>query len=182
MAHAARTLAVVLFLAVLGAEGATAATQDTRRMRRIPIPDSARRSAARAPDAGEVEIDAALPTREQCEAAAREIAASYGPRTLEPYLSERFPYRDELAVALDRAGVVATSIALQVESIERVEIGPWLAPSAARRDAAAYEARSECLVDIRTRLVFDDVATGRRTVRPVGRAEWRIEFLLEVTR
>jgi hypothetical protein len=41
---------------------------------------------------------------------------------------------------------------------------------------AAPELFADCIADVRTRLAFDDARTGLRTVRDVGRAQWRVRF------
>jgi hypothetical protein len=166
-----RILLATLLLAVPSSllPATAARAQESRRLRRIPVAEST-------PAAEAYRGELALPTRAACEAAARQIAADYGPRRLEPWLSPRFPYREELVDALDRVGLEATVIELVVESIERVEVGPWVVIR--REDAPLL--RSECLVDLRARLAFEDPASGRRVVRDVLRGEWRIEFLQEV--
>jgi hypothetical protein len=35
---------------------------------------------------------------------------------------------------------------------------------------------SDCIADVRSRLVFEDINTGLRIVHPAGRAEWRLRF------
>jgi hypothetical protein len=154
----------------LATTGEPAAGQETRRLRRIERP---------APAAPLYQGPALpLPTREQCEAAVRRIAADYGPGGLEPHLAPEFPYREELLDVLERVALVATRIELRVESVESVEIEPWrLTP---RGPAGAGEGErevfSDCLADVRTRLSFDDPETARRIVRDVGRAQWRVRF------
>jgi len=110
-----------------------------------------------------------LPTREACEQAVRAIASDYRPGGLDRHLADEFPYRQELLDLLSKAAVYATRIELAVESIESVRVDPW-------RVGAGKKLTSDCLADVRTRLTFDDPSTGIRTVRDVGRAQWRVRF------
>jgi len=147
--------------------------QETRTIRRIDRP------AARAPlyegPAGP------LPTRESCEAAVRGIAEDYGPGGLERWLGPDFPNREEVLDLLERVALYATRIELTVESIESVKIEPWrVAEEAGKTPDGGALIFSECVADVRTRISFDDPATGRKTVRDVGRAQWRLRYDHEV--
>jgi hypothetical protein len=148
-----------------------AAAQESRQIRRIQRPEaSAQPYDGPAPS---------LPTRKECERAVRQIASDYGPGGLEQHLAPEFPYREEVLDALDKVALYATRIELVVESVESVRVEPWrlLPPSGA--DATAQPGRvlaADCLADVRTRLTFDDPATGQRTVRDVGRAQWRLRI------
>lgn len=119
-----------------------------------------------------------LPTREECELSARAVAAAYGSTDLEPLLHERFPNREELLDALDRLNLRATGIELEVESIESLRVLPWQA-AGRRRGGETGILTADCIVDLRTRLVFDDLETGERTVTDPARAEWRLRFTAE---
>ena len=113
-----------------------------------------------------------LPTREACEAAVRRIARSYGTPQLHRELHEQFPNRYEALDALDRINVRVTDVRLDIESIEAVRI----VPVGVDGGDGAQSVIADCVADVRTRLSYQDAATGDRTVRPAGRASWRIRF------
>ena len=147
--------------------------QETRTIRRIDRP------ATRAPLYEGPAIP--LPTRESCDAAVRRIADDYGPGGLERWLAPDFPNREEVLDLLERVALYATGIELTVESIESVKIEPWrVADPAAKSAGGGLLIFSECVADVRTRINFDDPATGRRTVRDVGRGQWRLRYEHEV--
>jgi hypothetical protein len=166
---------LVLLLLAWWSMPSVLAAQETRQIRRIPRPEvTGQAYDGPAPP---------LPTREECERAVRRIAADYGPGGLEQHLAAEFPYREEVLDLLEKVALYATRIELQVESIESVRVEPWRLLPAAAGDAAAQPGRvlvSDCLADVRTRLTFDDPSTGIRTVRDVGRAQWRLRFRTHV--
>jgi hypothetical protein len=165
-----------LLLLVCWAAGPALVAQETRQIRRIPRPE-----AAAPPYEGPAPP---LPTRDECERAVRRIAADYGPGGLEQHLAPEFPYREEVLDLLEKVALYATRIELQVESIESVRVEPWRQLPPAAGDATPRPGRvlaADCLADVRTRLTFDDPATGKRTVRDVGRAQWRLRFRARVT-
>ena len=64
-----------------------------------------------------------------------------------------------------------------VESVERIEIRGWQLPEGADAEAEGQiPLHSTCVVDVRTRLTYDDPDTGERIVRDVGRAQWMLRF------
>ena len=117
-----------------------------------------------------------LPSREACEQSVRKVAAAYRPgRTLGSWLAADFPNREELLDALERAAPHATRVTLEVESIESAKIEPW------RLDARKSKPGEQhivvnCVADVRTRLSYDDPASGQRVVRDVGRAQWVLRY------
>jgi hypothetical protein len=113
-------------------------------------------------------FDPSLPSRLDCEQAVLEIAAAYGPDDLEPWLHESFPNRFELLSALSRLDLRASRLELVVESMESVLMLP--ATGGDGKEAV------DCVVSLRARTVYDDVATGRRVVSAPRRAEWTIRF------
>ncbi|HUP63787.1 MAG TPA: hypothetical protein VM557_00705 [Thermoanaerobaculia bacterium] len=118
-----------------------------------------------------------LPTAAACEDAVRRVAASYEPSEIETILAANFPNRFELIDALRRASLRATNIELRVESVESTTILPWeIIEQRPARDGTIFILASDCITDVRTRLIFDDPATGERTVGELGRGEWRIRF------
>jgi hypothetical protein len=148
--------------------------QESRRIRRIPVPPTA--VPAEAP-----EIEASrlppLPSRPEVENAVRQVAKAYGHSELEGLLARDFPNREELLDALRRVQDRATDIRLHVESVERIEVGPWQAPEGTDPVAEGQvPLHSTCVVDVRTRLTYDDPDTGDRIVRDVGRAQWMLRF------
>jgi hypothetical protein len=150
---------------------APADAQQGRRLRRIERP------ATRGPlYAGDVP----LPTRASCERAVRRIAAAYRPGgELGPWLAPDFPNREELLAALERVALHATQVRLEIESIESIRVEPWRVDEAKSKPRLRHLV-AECVADVRTRLSFDDPATGRRAVRSVGRAQWRLRYEREV--
>ena len=148
--------------------------QESRRIRRIPVPPPAVPA-----EAGEIEPARLppLPSRSEVENAVQQVAGAYGHSTLEGLLVRDFPNREELLDSLRRIQNRATDIRLYVESVERVEVGAWQvaegADPAAEGQIPVY---STCVVDVRTRLTYDDPDTGERIVRDVGRAQWRLQF------
>lgn len=124
------------------------------------------------------ELAPPLPAREECELSVRAVAAAYGSADLEPLLHERFPNRNELLDALDRLNLRVTGIELVVESIESLRVLPWQA-AGRRRGGETGILTADCIVDLRTRLVFDDLETGERTVTDPARTEWRLRFTAE---
>ena len=185
----ARRLPLLIMLLGLAGHllpGGALLAQESRRLKRIERP------AAQAPLYQGPAIP--LPTREQCEAAVRRIADDYGPGGLERHLADEFPYREELLDELEKVALYATRIELDVESIESVKLEPWRLAVAEPGGASEPPASdggmeegegvtlfSDCIADVRTRLSFDDPDTGSRTVRDVGRAQWRLRFLTTTT-
>jgi hypothetical protein len=153
---------------------ATGWAQESRRIRRIPVPPTAVPA-----DAAKVEAERLPPppSRPEVENAARQVADAYGHSELERMLARDFPNREELLDALRRIQNRATDIRLYVESVERVEIGAWqVAEGADPKAEGQIPLRSTCVVDVRTRLTYDDPDTGQRVVRDVGRAQWVLRF------
>jgi len=167
-----RIAPIVLFAVAFVA--AISWAQESRRIRRIPVPPTA----VPAP-AVKIEADRLPPppSRSEVEGAVQKVAEAYGHSELEKMLARDFPNREELLDALRRIQNRATDIRLYVESVERVEVGAWQvaegADPAAEGQIPVY---STCVVDVRTRLTFDDPDTGERIVRDVGRAQWMLRF------
>jgi hypothetical protein len=165
-----RKVLIVLFSVACVA--VTGWTQESRRIRRIPVPTPI------PADAGQIEATLpALPRRAEVENAVREVAKAYGHSELERLLANQFPNREELLDALRRIQDRATDIRLFVESLERVEIGAWQV--AEGTDPAAkgqIPLHSTCIAVVRTRLTYTDSDTGDRVVRDVGRAQWMLRF------
>jgi hypothetical protein len=152
-----------------------ASAQETRQMRRIERPT------AKAPLYQGPAVP--LPTRESCEEAVRRIADDYGPGGLERWLAPDFPNREEVLDLLEKVALYATRIELTIESIESLKIEPWRVDEATSKNAdQPLVIFSDCIADVRTRLNFDDPATGTRTVRDVGRAQWRLRYEHQVDR
>jgi len=167
----ARTVALAVCAASVVA--ALVLAQESRRIRRIPVP--ATPAAGAALNAGNLPE---LPDSDQVEAAVRQIASSYGSERLADFLAQDFPNREEVLDTLRRVGQQATSIELYIESVEGVQIGPW--QRAGDPAGGAQPIASVCVADVRTRLAFDDPTTGQRTVRPVGRGQWQVRFTAEL--
>ena len=171
-----RSALVLVFLVVFGS--AIVWGQESRRIRRLPVPPT-----PVAADAVKIE-DGRLPpapSRPEIENAVQQVAKAYGHADLEVLLASDFPNRGELLDSLRRIQDRATDIRLYVESLERVEIGAWQGAATERQgDGSIMTLYSTCLVDVRTRLSFDDPDTGDRIVRDVGRGEWQIRFSAQV--
>jgi len=114
-----------------------------------------------------------LPTPAECQEAVRRIAAAYAPDSVDelaPLLARDFPNRSEFLDALRRADLRVSRLELRVESVERTLIQPWT------HDEGPNVWSADCIADVRTRLIYDDPATGKRTVSDPDRAEWQIRF------
>lgn len=149
-------------------------TQESRRIRRIPVPPTAVPAQAADIDADRLPP---LPSRPEVENAVQQVAAAYGHSELEKMLARDFPNREELLDALRRIQDRATDIRLFVESVERVDVGAWqVAEGADPKVEGQVPLHSTCVVDVRTRLTYDDPDTGERIVRDVGRAQWMLRF------
>ncbi len=161
--------------ASLGADPLAARATQGRTLKRIKTVES-----AELPD--EVAAIAAdLPERQQCVDAAYDIAAAYG-ADVESVLHEDFPNRAEFINALQRSALRVSSLELAVESVEAARIQPWqLLGSEEGDDNTVYTLVSDCIVDIRMRVVFDGSTSGQRAVSDVVRGEWRIRFTSEAT-
>lgn len=153
------TAALALLTLALGT--ATPGEAQRRRLRKIDPPKPAEVE-------GEVVEGLVPPTATACETAARRIAAAYGSDGLRGLLHEDFPNRDEVLDALSRSGLRVSRLELGVESVGALEIEPW-------RLAGDGIAISDCHLDVRTLLSFDDLETGERQAVP-GRHRWRIRF------
>ena len=169
--------AVFLLAAVATMTTSPAYANQAREFEKIEVPEEQEGETTRAPE----EIAPSLPTDQACEEAVRAIAGAYEPGRLEEYLHEEFPNRSELLDALRRADLRVTNIELFVESVEGTRILPWqIVEEESTDQGTRYHLASDCVADVRTRLVFEDPETGERTVRDVGRAEWRVRFRVTV--
>ena len=118
-----------------------------------------------------------LPTPDDCREGVREIARGYGPERIREILHERFPNRFEMIDALSRLAVDASSIRLDIESVENVRIEPFKVVTRQSESGAKRKVViTDCVADVRSRLSIDGVSTGARRVLGVERAEWRIRF------
>lgn len=168
-----RRFALMVLFAV-ACVAASGWTQESRRIRRIPVPPTAVPVPA-------VEIEADRlpppPSRSEIENAVQKVAEAYGHSELEKMLARDFPNREELLDALRRIQDRATDIRLYVESVERVEVGAWQVAEGVDPTARGQiPLHSTCVVDVRTRLTYDDPDTGERIVRDVGRGQWMLRF------
>jgi len=167
-----RSALVLVLVAVLGF--AIVWGQETRRIRRIPVPPTP--VAADAEKIEEARLPPA-PSRSEVENAVQQVAEAYGHADLEVLLARDFPNRGELLDSLRRIQDRATDIRLYVESLERMDIGAWrVAEGADPKANGLLPLHSTCVVDVRTRLTYDDPDTGERIVRNVGRAQWMLRF------
>lgn len=114
-----------------------------------------------------------LPTSQQCEEVVRRIAAAYGDVEIEEYLHQDFPNRTEFLDALRRSTLEATNVQLHVEVVEGTRFTPLEQISTHDRGDLVV---TDCIADVRTRLMFDDPESGERIVRDPGRGQWRIRF------
>jgi hypothetical protein len=110
-------------------------------------------------------------TREQCRAAVHEIARAWGDAGLEDLLHPKFPNRLELLLAIRAARLRGSAVHLVVESTPAMRLVPI-------QDGGDGSGRqvTDCIVEVNTRIVFDDPTTGERSVGGPGRGEWRIRF------
>lgn len=108
-------------------------------------------------------------TRSQCEQLIRNAVGAYGSGSFGQYLSPSFSNADALKDSLNRVGLNATNIKLQIQSIPRLRISNWK-----KINARLYTA--ECVVDVLTRLRFDNANTGATTVKDAGRSTWHLKF------
>ena len=154
-----KTLAVLVVIAVaipLLAQG--------RKLKKIERPPEA---AAVSPPP-----DVPLPTSQQCESMIRTVVANYRPDQIEEYLHPDFPNRGQFVDAMRRVELEVTNLELRVESIESTRFTPLQRIEQGGQPALV----TDCIADVRTRLMFDDPDTGERTVRDPGRTELRIRF------
>lgn len=167
-----RTIAAATaFAACLVLSHGSAGAEESRHMRHIERPQKPK-------EAGPLYQGppVPLPTREACEQAVRAVAGAYKPGgSLGAWLAADFPNREELLDALERVAPHATNVKLEVESVESVKIEPWRVDQATSTKGAQHIV-SDCTADVRTRLTFEDPATGLRTVRDVGRAQWFLRY------
>ena len=167
-----RHVLVLVFLAALGPSIGWG--QESRRIRRIPVPPTPVEADAVKIEDGRLPP---LPSRSEVENAVQQVAEAYGHADLEVLLARDFPNRGELLDSLRRIQDRATDIRLYVESLERVEIGAWqVAEGTDPTTKGRLPLHSTCVVDVRTRLTYDDPYSGEQVVRDVGRAQWMLRF------
>lgn len=154
--------------------------QESRRFNRIPIH---KKPAPEQPSVLSLSPQQLppLPSRTEVETAVQDLAQSYATENLRELLADEFPNKEELLDTLRTVQQDAATIQLDVESIEVVQVGPWQEAAAEPQgDFVSITLHSTAVVDVRTRLSFDDLRTGMRVVRDVGHGEWQVRFSAKV--
>jgi hypothetical protein len=149
---AAAALAVVLF--------PDRAVAQARKLNPIEKPKEGRAATGELPP---------LPSPGVCQQFVQRAVRAWGKPELTDILDPSFPNRGELLDAIARATVRASNLELRLESIENTRYTPW--------QQAGNGIATDCIADVRTRVTFDDPATGQRTVRNPSRSEWRVRFV-----
>lgn len=116
--------------------------------------------------------------RAYCENTVYRIAESYGNNELEDYLASDFPNADEVIDTLNRVAFKVTDIELSIQAIQSIHTTPWTETKL--RDGTTH-LQSQCIVDLRTRLSFDDQTTGKRIIRSVGQTKWHFKLIANTT-
>lgn len=120
-----------------------------------------------------------LPSRKSCVSLARRVAASYGSGKLSQFLAHDFPNAHHLLDTFQKISLTAQRTELHVQSLKNVHIEPWRITKKEEKEGTfEYLLRSECVVQMRTRLQYVYSATSNRIVRTFGHGKWHFVFFI----